>query len=86
MSQPKIKYAGATHVALRYLQMKRGTVATTEDVLKMFPNKFSKPSRAKETLEVLYRNRLISPKDNGWVITDQGSNFLRMTASAYKGG
>lgn len=86
MNQPRIKYAGATHVALRYLQMKRGNIATIEDVLKMFPNKFNKPSRAKETIEILYKNNLISPKSNGWVINDNGSEYLRMTSTAYKGG
>lgn len=86
MSNPNLKYAGATHVALRYLQMKRGKVATMEDVLKMFPNKFSKPSRVKDTLEILHKNRLITPKDNGWVITTSGSDYLQATSSAYKGG
>jgi hypothetical protein len=86
MSNPRFKYAGGTHVALRYIQMKRGTVATVSDVLKMFPNKFDKPSRAKEALEILAKNRLISPKDSGWIINDRGSDYLRVTASAYKGG
>lgn len=73
-------------MALRYLQMKRGKIATIEDVLKMFPNKFNKPSRAKDTLEILYKNNLISPKNNGWVINNNGSEYLRMTSTAYKGG
>lgn len=86
MSMPSLKYSGATHVALRFFQMKRGTPATSDDVLRMFPNKFSKPSRVKETLEVLSKNRLISFQDNGWVITTNGSEYLRVTAGTYKGG
>jgi hypothetical protein len=86
MSHPRIKYAGGTHVALRYIQMKRGKVATVSDVLKMFPNKFDKPSRAKEALEILAKNQLISAKNSGWVITTHGSDYLRATSSAYKGG
>lgn len=86
MSNPSLKYAGATHVALRYFQMKRGTPVTSDDVLKMFPNKFSKPSRVKETLEILHKNRLISTQDDGWVITPNGSEYLRATAGAYRGG
>lgn len=73
-------------MALRYLQMKRGNIATLEDVMKMFPNKFPKPSRVKETFEILHKNNLVSPKNNGWVITVNGSDYLRMTATAYKGG
>lgn len=73
-------------MTLRYLQMKRGKIATIEDVLKMFPNKFNKPSRAKDTMEVLYKNNLVSRKSNGWVINNNGSEYLRMTSTAYKGG
>lgn len=81
----KFKYGGGSHCVLRYAKSSFGRPITIDKVLKMFGHKFDKPSRVRESLDRLTKHGYLVQRKDGWVITYQGSEYLRSTARPYLG-
>lgn len=81
----KFQYRGATYTALRYAKSHFGKPITVSSTLAIFKHKFGKPSRVRESLDRLTNCGYLVKKQDGWVITYQGSEYLRMTARPFYG-
>lgn len=80
----KFTYAGNTHIALRYAMSRRGAI-TIDGLMGLFKHKFKKPSRARESLDILTRHGYLRHTKESWKITPAGIEYLRITARPYKG-
>jgi ribosomal protein S19E (S16A) len=81
----KFTYGGGTHVALRYARMNRTRPISVEQTMALFPHKFSKPSRVKESFNTLTRHGLLTETKKGWVITTRGIDHLTNISKLYLG-
>lgn len=80
-----MEYGGPSHTALKYATMKRSTGFSVENLLEVFPKKFSKPSKAVGALLSLERHGFVYLRGNTWKITSIGVTFLRANAQKFVG-
>ena len=80
-----ISYGGPSHVALRYACMKRSKGFTVDDITQVFPQKFTKPSRAVDSLNTLRKQGFVYERNGTWKVTHLGATFLRTIVKPYVG-
>ena len=78
-------YRGPSYLALRYAAMRKTKPFSLSDLMHVMGHKFEKPYMAGRSLDRLTAQGLIERIDDKWQITDDGSIYLRDTATAYKG-
>lgn len=79
------KYGSPSHIALKYASLKRGSFATVDGLMSMFPHKFEKPSRADRCFKTLEKYGFVVRVKDGWKITSTGINILKTAAPEYRG-
>jgi hypothetical protein len=80
-----IPYGGPSHVALRFACMKRTDGFTVDNLMQVFPQKFTKPSRAVESLNTLSKQGFVYERNGTWKVTYLGATFLRTVVKPYVG-
>lgn len=80
-----MEYGGPSHIALKYASMKGANGFTTENLMKVFPHKFSQWGNAIDSLSVLQKQGFVYERKGTWRITDFGVTFLRANAKQYVG-
>jgi len=78
-------YNGPTRITLSYAAMRRDQEFINTDVYGCFYNKFRKPSEVTSCLNVLEKHDLVARKNDGWIITDLGRDYLKNSCKQYYG-
>jgi hypothetical protein len=78
------KYGSPSHTALKYAAMKKRSVATVDDLMRVFPSRFEKPSRIVRFFQMFLNHGLVIESGDGWQITPRGLEALRNAAPEYK--
>ena len=71
--------------ALRYASFRKRSI-TPAEVRDFFPHCFSRPYRARESMQRLANYQfLVKTGEDSWSITNKGFEYLRTSAPIYKG-
>ena len=65
--------------------MKKSSIVTVDDLIKVFPNRFEKPSRIVRCFEMFLKYGLVVKYGDGWQITPRGLDALRNAPPEYRG-
>lgn len=85
MSSTLFVYNGPTHLALKYASMKKKQTFTADDLLKLSPKRFIKPSRVHRSLDTLVKYGLLNKVSDSYQITLEGYRHLCNIAQPYRG-
>lgn len=86
MTKQHFSSNGLSATTLKYVQMRRGKPATPRMVLALAPTRFKNVYESRRCLQTLERLGFVSQvQDDSWIITPQGSEYLRTTAKPYVG-
>jgi hypothetical protein len=80
-----IPYRGPSYLALRYAAMRKKRSFTVVELMSTFSHKFTKPSTAGRSLEVLVKHNFLERQGDSWLITPTGRQYLVATAKSYWG-